>query len=88
MSYALPVIMAAGDGTQANLIKPENGWTIPADDDSALFNTLSEALSNPVKLREKGQAAFHTIQKEINIEAMVQEFLNAIQYTVESRKNQ
>ncbi len=88
MSYALPVIMAAGDGTQANLITPENGWSISADDDAALLKVLTEALSNPLKLREKGQAAFKTIHTEINIEAMVQEFINAIQYTIHAKENQ
>jgi len=29
MAYGLPVIVAEGDGTQSDLVRPENGWRIP-----------------------------------------------------------
>ncbi len=88
MSFALPVIMAAGDGTQANLIKRENGWAIPANDEKALLLAVRDALSNSVKLRQKGLAAFQTIQQDINIETMVQEFMQAIQYSLHLKATQ
>lgn len=88
MSFALPVIMAEGDGTQSNLIKRKNGWSIPANDETALLKALTDALSNPARLRQKGLAAYQTIQQDINIENMVQEFIKAVQYTIEHRGNQ
>jgi len=30
MAHALPVIVAQGDGTQSDLVRPENGWIIPS----------------------------------------------------------
>ena len=32
MSYGLPVIVAEGDGTQDDLVRPENGWPVPPND--------------------------------------------------------
>ncbi len=46
MSYGLPVIVAQGDGTQDDLVRPENGWQIPPDDDFSLLFALQEALGD------------------------------------------
>ena len=46
MSYGLPVIAAEADGTQADLVRPENGWQIPPDDLSSLKQTLGTALGD------------------------------------------
>jgi len=54
MFYALPVIVAQGDGTQEDLVRPQNGWLVPADDVNALQNALREALSDIRGLRKKG----------------------------------
>ena len=78
MSYALPVIVAEGDGTQGDLVKPENGWLIPPNDEQALRETLILALSNPARLRQMGKCSYQIVQNEVNIEQMVVTFLNAI----------
>ena len=81
MSYGLPVIVAEGDGTQGDLVKPENGWLIPPDDEYILFETLQKALSDPGRLRQKGASSFQVVQNEINIEQMVNTFVDVMNKT-------
>lgn len=81
MSYALPVIVAEGDGTQHDLISLDNGWIIPSDDQEMLLATLQKALSNPRKLREMGECSFRIVQDKVNIEQMVNVFITALNLT-------
>lgn len=81
MSYALPVIVAEGDGTQHDLVTPDNGWIIPSDDQEALLATLRNALSSPRKLREMGKCSFRIVQDRVNIEQMVNIFIDALNHT-------
>ncbi|MCA9285583.1 MAG: glycosyltransferase family 4 protein [Phycisphaerales bacterium] len=78
MSYGLPVIVAEGDGTQDDLVRPETGWNIPAGDDSALLGALRAALSDPERLRRMGAAARRVVEDEINIERMVEAIVIAL----------
>ena len=41
MGFGLPVVVAQGDGTQDDLVRPENGWRIPPDDLGALIRSAS-----------------------------------------------
>lgn len=75
MSHALPVIVAKGDGTQDDLVRPENGWQIPPDDPDALEETLAIALSDPPRLRSMGAGSYRIVRDEINIEKMVEVFI-------------
>lgn len=78
MAFALPVIVAEADGTQADLVHPENGWLVPGIDTASLTGTLYKALSDLPRLRDMGNASFQ-IANVINLEAMVEAFSNAIQ---------
>ena len=78
MSYGLPVIMGQGDGTNADLVRPENGWQIPADDLPALTQTLRAALSDAGRLRTMGAESFRIVGEEINLEKMVEVFLGVL----------
>lgn len=78
MSYALPVIVAEADGTQSNLVRPENGWIIPAGDDDALRVAIQDALAEPARLREMGRESFRIVSEEINLEAMAAVFARAV----------
>jgi glycosyltransferase involved in cell wall biosynthesis len=78
MSQALPVIVAEGDGSQSNMVNPQNGWLIPAKDDLALLAAIQDAIGNPQKLREMGSAAFETISKCANIDIMADIFIQTI----------
>jgi glycosyltransferase involved in cell wall biosynthesis len=78
MSYGLPVIVAQGDGTQDDLVREGNGWQIPPDDFSALVSTMKDALSNIARLRRMGEESFRIVKEEINIEKMVEVFVEAL----------
>ncbi len=85
MSYGLPVIVAQGDGTQDDLVRPlkgtspGNGWQIPPDDDAALASTLREALSDVSRLRTMGAESYRIVAEEINLEKMVGVFAEALE---------
>lgn len=78
MSFGLPVIAAQGDGTQDDLVRPENGWKIPSSNLLALASALREALSDPVKLRKKGNASYRIVAEEANLERMARSFIAAV----------
>lgn len=82
MSYALPVIVAEGDGTQDDLVRKGNGWQIPPDDFGALVATMKDALSNAAHLRKMGKESYRIVKEEINIEKMVEVFLKALSLAV------
>ena len=79
MSYGLPVIVAQGDGTQDDLVREENGWQIPPDDLDALVVTMNDALSDVARLRKMGEESYRIVKEEINIEKMVDVFVQALQ---------
>ncbi len=78
MAHGLPVIVAEGDGTQDDLVRPGSGWRIPPGDVAALAETLQEALSDPLRLRHMGLEAYRLVKEEINLERMVEAFLVAL----------
>jgi len=78
MSHGLPVIVAKGDGTQDDLVRPENGWQIPPGDDEALVATMREALSDVSRLRKMGEESYRIVSQEINLEKMVEVFVRAL----------
>lgn len=77
MSFGLPVIVARGDGTQDDLVRPENGWQIAPEDDDALFVALSSALSDISRLRVMGAESYKIVSTEINLQNMVNVFIQA-----------
>ena len=78
MSYGLPVIMGQGDGTNDQLVRTGNGWQIPPDDISALKETMLTALSDGRHLRRLGTESYRIVREEINLEKMVEVFLEAL----------
>jgi len=82
MAYGLPVIVAQGDGTQDDLVRPENGWTVPPDDLDALITSLRAAFSDPMALRRMGAASYRIVSEEINLETMVAVFVRAMNFVV------
>lgn len=78
MAHGLPVIVAQGDGTQDDLVRPENGWQIPPDDLKALKETLAIALSDCQQLREMGVESQRIVREEVNINEMVDVFVQAL----------
>jgi glycosyltransferase involved in cell wall biosynthesis len=78
MRWGLPVIAAQGDGTQDDLVQPENGWRVPQGDLQALTRTLQYALEDVPRLRRMGQASFQIVQEQANIEKMAEVFILAL----------
>ncbi len=78
MSYALPVIAAQADGTQADLISDDNGWEVPEDDVPALESALKKALSDKSKLQEMGKESYRIVAEEINLDQMVAVFIEVL----------
>ncbi len=78
MSHGLPVIVARGDGTQGDLVRPQNGWIIPSDDLNALTAALHDALADPWRLRRMGDESFRIVSEEINLENMAASFVHAL----------
>ncbi len=79
MAQGLPVIVARGDGTQDDLVRPQNGWQIPPDDLPALLEALRQALANPARLRQMGAESYRIAAQEINIDSMVKAFVHVLQ---------
>jgi glycosyltransferase involved in cell wall biosynthesis len=80
MSYGLPVIVAKGDGTQDDLVREGNGWQINPDDYEALVSTMKNALSDTSRLEKMGRESFRIILEEINIQKMVDVFVNVLNF--------
>jgi glycosyltransferase involved in cell wall biosynthesis len=78
MSYGLPVIVAKGDGTQDDLVREGNGWQIQPEDYGALVSAMKNALSDRARLREMGKESFRIVSEEINIQKMVETFVDAL----------
>lgn len=86
MSFGLPVIVAQGDGTQDDLVRPSNGWTIPPNDLAALQFSLNSALDDVISLRKKGAESYRIVSQEINLERMVNVFMQAINTVYNGKK--
>lgn len=80
LGFALPAIAAEGDGTQADLVRPENGWLVEPGSLESLTTTLSEALQNVSELRKKGLESFRIVRDEINLESMASGFVSAVEF--------
>jgi glycosyltransferase involved in cell wall biosynthesis len=78
MAHALPVIVAQGDGSQADLVDGENGWLVTPNDEAALQTALQTALQDPARLSRMGQSSFKRVQNKFNLENMVAQFVDAL----------
>ena len=79
MAHALPVIVGEADGTQGELVREENGWLLPDDNPQTIARIIDDALTDIARLRQKGLASYRIVAEEVNLEAMVQVFTNAIE---------
>jgi glycosyltransferase involved in cell wall biosynthesis len=80
MAHGLPVVVAEGDGTQDDLVRPGNGWRVPPGDITTLSKTLQSALSDVYRLRRMGAESFRIVEQEINIEQMVGVFIDTLNH--------
>jgi len=78
MAHTLPVLVGEADGTQAELVRPENGWILNEMTPNSLANALEKALLDLPRLRQMGLASYHIVAEEVNIEKMVEAFTRAL----------
>jgi glycosyltransferase involved in cell wall biosynthesis len=78
LGHGLPVIVASGDGTQEDIVTPENGWLIPEADAASLTQTLIHALSDRERLARMGRASWQLAHDRFNLESMADAFLTAV----------
>lgn len=83
MSFALPVIVAEGDGTQMDLVRPANGWQVAPGSLDALVSALQEGLSDASRLRRMGRESFRVVSEEVNLEKMVTAFAKAVEIGIQ-----
>lgn len=79
MAYALPVIVAEGDGTQRDLVRSDNGWLVPSSDERALAAAIHRALADPPGLIRRGTASYRIAAEEANLDEMTRVFVETIQ---------
>ena len=80
MASALPLIAAEADGTQADLVRPDNGIQVAPGDLAELTAALTTMLADPVRLRKMGEESFRIVRDEINLEAMADVFGKAVSF--------
>jgi len=78
MSYALPVVMGQGDGTNEDLVRPANGWRLVPQTVGQLTQVLEQALADPLRLRAMGVESYRIVAEEINLERMVGVFVEVL----------
>jgi len=83
MSFGLPVIVGVSDGTQSDLVRAENGWTLSTAKEEELGKLMQNALSDIARLRRMGAASYRIVSQEINLETMVDVFARAIRRVTE-----
>lgn len=86
MAHGLPVVVAEGDGTQDDLVRPGNGWRVPPGNLAALTGVLSEALSDAARLRRMGAESFRIVAEEVNLQTMAAVFVRAVHAAMGSER--
>lgn len=79
MAFALPVVVAEGDGTQSSLVTPKNGWQLIPGSFTSLREVLIFASNHLPDLRGMGLESYRIVKEDINIERMVSVFVTAMQ---------
>jgi glycosyltransferase involved in cell wall biosynthesis len=78
MAHNLPVLVGEADGTQTELVRPENGWVLKDVYVPALTDALEQALQSPARLRKMGLESYRIISEEVNLEKMVEVFVDVV----------
>lgn len=85
MANGLAVVAAEADGTQSDLVRPENGRIVRPGDLTDLTETIADLLSDGNRLREMGRRSFAIVRDEINLEAMADRFEAAVRFALTER---
>jgi len=78
LARGLPVIAAEGDGSQEDMVTPDNGWLVRPGETAALASALQAAVDRPRRLSSMGQASLHLAQTRFSPEIMLDVFIDAL----------
>ncbi len=78
MAHGLPVIVAEADGSQVELVTPENGWIVQTGDLASLTAALRQALSDRKRLRDMGVQSHRIASDRVNVRVMADVFVQAL----------
>jgi glycosyltransferase involved in cell wall biosynthesis len=86
MAQGLPVVVGEADGTQAELVRPTNGWLLQDTSDLSLSQVLETALADVATLRHMGLESYRIVSEEVNTDAMVEVFAKAVNKVLRDRR--
>lgn len=79
MALGLPVIATVADGTQIDLISPdENGYIVPVDDAAALAMAIEKAIRSHQHLKKLSENSLKIIRQKATLGNMVEQYSQAI----------
>ena len=79
LAAGLPAIAAQGDGSQQDMVTPDNGWLVRPGDLSELRAALVRVMGlSDDQLRAMGAASFRLAQTRFNLDAMTDAFVTAL----------
>jgi glycosyltransferase involved in cell wall biosynthesis len=84
LARGLPAIAAEGDGSQEDMVTPDNGWLVPPGDIGALTAALQTAVREPRRLPGMGEASLELARARFSPEVMLEVFVRALRTTMEA----
>jgi glycosyltransferase involved in cell wall biosynthesis len=85
MCFGKPVVCSVADGTEKRLMREnENGFYFENSNAESLTKVLDTLLSDQNKITQFGQKSSEIIEKEINIHTVLQGYIQAFQFALQS----
>lgn len=81
MCFDKPIVCSVADGTEKKLVRDGyNGYIFKDGDAEDLYTKLASMLANPEKTREMGRNSGNIINKEVNINVVINNYGKAFRY--------
>jgi glycosyltransferase involved in cell wall biosynthesis len=78
LARGLPVIAAEGDGSQEDMVTPDNGWRVPAGETAELAAAIQAAVDDPRRLAAMGRESLRLARHRFSPEIMIDVFVQAL----------
>ena len=86
MAFGLPVICSRCDGTETDLVEDGvNGFFFEEGSAADLAVKIDTLLNDPDRTREMGNKALSVIQDKINLDTVVQRYMDCFQYVMKKK---
>lgn len=87
MSYGKPVLVADADGTERDLVAPgKNGYLLEPGNIRQLQDLLTSLITDRSCLEKMGQASLEIVEQRVNLDRMVDVFIDALNVVSSSSK--